>query len=103
MNLKLLVTVLTIAALPLAAQAQQPGNRNQPNAPAGPKPTASDVQRVVGLISADKAKTQAYCDIIKLDDQIAQAEQAKDKKKAEDLSKQADQMAQKLGPEYVKL
>ena len=73
MTFKLFIAALSIAALPLVAQAQQ-GNRPQQNAPAAPKPTPTDVQRVVGIITADKAKTQAYCDIIKLDEQIGQAE-----------------------------
>lgn len=101
MNLKLLVAICAIAALPFMAHAQQ-GNRNQPP-PAGPKPTSADVQRVVAIITADKAKTQAYCDMIKLEDQISEAEQAKDGKKAEQLANQADRVAQKLGPEYNKL
>jgi hypothetical protein len=102
MNLKLLVAITAIAALPFMAHAQQ-GNRNQPPPPAGPKPTSADVQRVVAIITADKAKTRAYCDMIALEDQISQAEQAKDGKKAEQLANQADQVAQKLGPEYNKL
>lgn len=97
MNWKPFVAAFAIAALPLYSQAQQPGGRN---APSGPKPTAADVQRVVALISADKARTKMYCDMMKLDEQIAQAEQRKENKKAEELAKKADEMAQKLGPEY---
>jgi hypothetical protein len=94
MNLKLVVTICVLAATP--AFAQQPP-------PAGPKPTKADVQKVVQIISADKAKSAAYCDMAKLDDQIAEADAKKDQKKVDELSKQADAMGQKLGPEYVSL
>jgi hypothetical protein len=95
-----LFAILAAAMLPLAAQAQQgPGGRP----PSGPKPTVADVQRVVKGIAADKAKADTYCEIMKLDQQLAQAEQAKDEKKADELAKQADELAQKLGPEYNSL
>lgn len=55
------------------------------------------------MINADKAKTQIYCDMAKLGDQIEQADQKKDTKKVEALSKQMDDMSAKLGPEYVAL
>ncbi len=99
---KIVFAVLIFAALSLAAQAQQrPDGRGPP--PKGPKPTPADVQRVVASITADRAKLQAYCEMMKLDEQIAKAEESKDMKKAEALAKQADEMAQKLGPEYANL
>ena len=55
------------------------------------------------MISADKAKTQTYCDMTKLGEQIDQADQKKDTKKVDELSKKMDDMTQKLGPEYVAL
>jgi hypothetical protein len=99
MSWKFFAAIFAIAVLPFAAQAQQGGR----TPPGGPKPTTADVQRVVKIIVADKAKTQTYCDLAKLDEQIAQAEQSKDEKKAEELSKKADEMANKLGPEYLAL
>ena len=94
MNVKLVVTICVLAATP--AFAQQPP-------PAGPKPTKADVQKVVQIVSGDKAKTATYCDMAKLDDQIAEADSKKDQKKVEELSKQADALSQTLGPEYVSL
>ena len=94
MNLKLVVAICVLVATP--AFAQQP-------APAGPKPTKADVQKVVQVISGDKAKAATYCEMAKLDDQIAEADSKKDQKKVEELSKQADALSQKLGPEYVSL
>ena len=99
MTFRLSVAIGVIAALPLIAYAQQ----DRPRPPAGPKPTAADVQKVVGIIRADKAKLQLLCDLTKLDDQIAQAEQAKDTKKIAELDKKAEESAQKIGPEYMNL
>jgi hypothetical protein len=93
MNMKLIVTVSVLVALPAFAQAQQKG----------PKPTMADVQKVVQIISNDKAKTKLYCDIAKIGEQIDAAEKQKNQKKAADLQKQVDGMEQKLGPEYVSL
>lgn len=102
MKLKLMIAVAVMAALPLCAQAQQskPSQMQQPKAS---KATNADAQRVVKLISADKAKTQAYCDMAKLGDQIAQSEEKKDNKTAEALMQKADALAQKIGPEYAAL
>jgi hypothetical protein len=93
MKLKFIVAVIAIAAMPLCAQAQ-----NKP-----PKASKADVQKVVAMISADKAKTQTYCDMTKMGEQIEAADQAKDTKKVDALSKQMDEMGQKLGPDYVAL
>ena len=60
-------------------------------------------QKVVKTISGDKAKTQTYCDIGKLGDQIEDAEQKKDMKKIDELNQKMDELATKLGPEYVAL
>ncbi|HZL39850.1 MAG TPA: hypothetical protein VFC45_06175 [Pseudolabrys sp.] len=93
MKLKFIVAVIAIAAMPVCAQAQ-----NKP-----PKVSKADVQKVVAMITADKAKTKTYCDMTKLGEQIDAADQAKDTKKVDALSKQMDEMSQKLGPEYAML
>ena len=54
-------------------------------------------------ISADKAKTQTYCDIGKLGDQIQEAEKKNDMKKIDELNSKMGELATKLGPEYVEL
>jgi ABC-type transporter Mla subunit MlaD len=94
MYLKSIVAALAILALPVCAQAQKP---------AAMKATNADAQKVVKMISADKAKTQTYCDMAKLGEQMEQADQKKDTKKVDELSKQMDAMSAKLGPEYVAL
>ena len=107
MNFKLIVAVLAIAAVPVCAQAQAPSppkpSKPAKAAPAAPVTTAAAAQKVVKTISGDKAKTQTYCDIGKLGSQIEDAEQKKDMNKIDELNKKMNEMATKLGPEYVAL
>ena len=94
MYLKSILAVLAIIALPLCAQAQQKGT---------PKVTKADAQKVIKIITADKAKTKLYCDISALGEQIDAAAQKKDEKKIDELSQKADDLGTKIGPEYVAL
>jgi hypothetical protein len=98
MKLSLVVTISGLVAMPVFAYAQQGGP--QPNAP---KPTKADVQNVVQIVTTDKAKTQAYCDLTKLEGQVKAADQKNDTKTLEALSKQAKSLVDELGPEYFKL
>ena len=68
-----------------------------------PVTTTAAAQKVVKTISGDKAKTQTYCDISKLGSQIEDAEQKRDMNRIDELNKKMDEMATKLGPEYVAL
>ena len=97
MKLKLVLIASILAATGALAQAQQGGP------PPGPKPTKADVQKVVQLISSDKVKSQTYCDLAKLSEEIGAADEKKDQKTVDALSKQADALATKLGPEYASL
>jgi hypothetical protein len=99
MNLKLVVAVAAIAAMPVLAQAQQKGGPP----PAAKPPTKADVQKVLNQIKGDKAKLDTYCQIAKIGDQAQAAAEKKDQKKVEDLNKQAEALGQKLGPDYQKL
>jgi hypothetical protein len=92
MKLKLLaaISALTIPAL---AHAQS----------RVPKPTTADAQNVVQMIISDKVKMQAYCDFYKLEGEVTAAAQKNDTKTLEALSKQAQSLVGKLGPEYFKL
>jgi hypothetical protein len=65
-----------------------------------PKPTEAQLQKVVQTVSADKAKTDSYCKVMKLQQQMATLDQKKDAKKLQALGQQADAEAQKLGPEF---
>ena len=60
--------------------------------------TNADTQEVIETIRGDEAKTQAYCDSIKLGDQIELADQKGEN--TEELNRKMDQLAAKLGPEY---
>jgi hypothetical protein len=63
----------------------------------------ADAQKVVSIIKGDKVKTQVYCEINDLGEQIGEADQKKDDKNAEALSKQVTELEKKLGPEYLAL
>jgi hypothetical protein len=94
MKLKL-VAAISALAIPALAHAQQDG-------PQPKKPTKADAQKVVQIITSDKVKTQAYCDLTKLEGQV-KALQNTDSKTVEMLTKQAEGLIDKLGPEYFKL
>jgi hypothetical protein len=90
-KLNLIVAALVVAAVPVWAQAQ-------------PTPvTKADVQNVFKIIGGDKAKTQTFCDIGKLGDQMEQANARKDSKKVGELSLKADELGKQLGPEWAAL
>src|SRR5215813_15483451 len=90
MNRLLILGILIISTAPLFAQAQQPN-------------AAELAQKVVSIISGDKAKTQTYCQILDLSDELDQADQQKDREKAEWLSQKINELQKKLGPEYLAL
>ena len=96
MKLKL-VAAISALAIPALAQAQQGGP------PKVPKPTKADAQKVVEIITSDKVKTQAYCDLTKLEGEVKGLQQNTDAKTVETLTKQAEALIDKLGPEYFKL
>ena len=95
MKLKLVagISALLISAL---AYAQQSG-------PGPTKPTKADVQNVVQIVTSDKVKTQAYCDLTKLEDRLKAVQQNTDTKTVETFTKQTEALIDKLGPEYFKL
>ena len=88
MTLKLIVAIFLIAAAPRWAQAQS-------------AVTNEDAQEVIGIISGDKDKTEAYCDSIKLGDQIEHGDQQG--KSTDELNQQMNALTEKLGPEYAAL
>jgi len=98
MNLKLVIAAAMLAATPAFAQGQMSG----PNAPKAPKPTIAQVKNLLDAISKDNAKVQIYCQLNKVNQQMAQVDE-KDQKKMQALGDQADQLMQKLGPDYGKI
>jgi hypothetical protein len=93
MNKTLIVAILLIAEAPMYAQDQQSNAIK----------LKADAQKVVSIIKGDKAKTQVYCEINDLGEQIGEADQKKDDKNAEALSQQVTELEKKLGPEYLAL
>jgi hypothetical protein len=93
MNRLLIVAILLISAAQEYAQAQQPDAAK----------LKADAQKVVSIIKGDKAKTQVYCEINDLGEQIGDADQKNDYKKAEALSQQVTELERKIGPEYSDL
>ena len=61
------------------------------------QPTKADARNVVQIIASNEVKTQAYCDLIKLEGQV-KAVQQNDTKAVETLTKQAELLIDKLGP-----
>src|SRR3974377_2395564 len=90
MDRLLIIAILLISTAPLLAQAQQPN-------------AAELAQKVVSIISGDKAKTQSYCQILDLSDELDQGDQQKDREKAEELSQKINELQKNLGPEYLAL
>jgi hypothetical protein len=90
MNRLLIVAILIIGTLRLYAQSQQPN-------------AAELAQKVVGIIAGDKTKTQTYCQVVDLSDELDQVDQKKESKKAEDLPHKINELQKNLGPEYLAL
>ena len=94
MNPKLIVAISVIAAVPVCAHAQSPS---------AAKVSKADAQKVLKIISGDKVKSQTYCDIAELDDQIDKADEKKDTERADELFRKRAELATTLGPEYAAL
>ena len=91
MNLRLIVAILAISAVPIHGQAQT----------ARTAKLKADAQNVAKIISSDKRKTQIYCEIAELSDRIDQEEN--NPTKTEELYQKIDNLEQKLGTEYAAL
>jgi hypothetical protein len=92
MKLKL-VAAISALAIPAVAHAQS----------SVPKPTKAETQNVVQIITSDKVKTQAYCDLTKLYDQTEASGQKNDSDTIQTLTKKANTLIANLGPEYSKM
>ena len=68
-----------------------------------PKLTLADVQHLAELISSDKSKLRAYCELGKLHDETQQAVEENDAKAIDALTAKTDAFEQQLGPEYDKV
>ena len=93
MNRVLIVGILIISTAPLYAQGAQPDTAK----------LRADAQKVVSIISSDKAKTQTFCQMVIVGKQIDESIQEKDNKKAAELAQNLNDLEKNLGPEYVAL
>jgi len=93
MNRLLIAGIVIISTAPLYAQRQLQNVAK----------LKADAQKVVSIISGDKAKTEAYCQINELAEQIGESQQIKDSEKAASLSRQVMELEIKLGPDYLTL
>jgi hypothetical protein len=97
MYLKALMSVSIFAGTTVVAVAQdEPTNQT-------PKLTLADVQNLAELISSDKSKLRAYCELGKLHDETQQALEENDAKAIDALTAKTDAFEQQLGPEYDKV
>ena len=93
MNRLLILGILIISTARLFTQAQQPDAAK----------LKANARNVVSIITGDKAKSQTYCQVLDLSDELDQVDRHKDPKKAEDLSQKVDDLQKNLGPEYLAL
>jgi hypothetical protein len=101
LNGLLIVAVLIVSTASLYAQRQQQNIAK----------LKADTRNAVGVIGADKHKTQTYCQILELERQQFDEENKKNKKtkkrmgkdKTEALSQKINQLQRQLGPEFVTL
>ena len=80
-----------IAAIPVFVQAKKPKRCDCD--------PYRDVRKVLEIIKGDKAKTQTYCNMVRLGHEMAAA----DEKKADELNQKMGELEKKLGPEYAAL
>jgi len=90
-DLRVILTIFVIAAAPYA----------QAQTPAATQVTKADAQKVLKMISGDRAKTRVYCQMAKLGDQMEQANEKGDSKQFDKLFQKMYELGKKLGPEYA--
>jgi flagellar biosynthesis/type III secretory pathway M-ring protein FliF/YscJ len=88
----LIVAILVISTAPLYAQRQEQNVAK----------LKADARNLVGIIGSDKTKTQTYCQIHDLSEQLIQAVQEKDRKKANALAEKIAELYKKM-PEFAAL
>ena len=93
MNGLLIVAILLLSTAPLCAQRQQQNVAK----------LKADARNLVGIIGSDKTKTQTYCQIDELSEQLDQAVQEKDVKKAKTLVEKIAELTKKMGSEFAAL
>jgi ferritin-like protein len=93
LNGLLVVAILLTSTSPLYAQRQQQNVAK----------LKADALNLVGIIGSDKTKTHTYCQIEDLIEQLIQAVQKKDRKKANALAEKITELYKKMGSEFAAL
>jgi hypothetical protein len=93
LNGLLIVAILAISTSPLCAQRQQQDVAK----------LKADARNLVGIIGSDKTKTQTYCQIEDLSEELDQPVQQRDSKKARALVEKIAELKKKMGPEFAAL
>ena len=92
---KLIVALSALAAMPAFAQhAGPPANVSMP--------AKAEIQQVIQIVSNDKTKTRQYCELGRINQKMTRADHKRDTRALEALGKQADELAEKIGPEFVR-
>jgi hypothetical protein len=81
--------ILAISAAPMCAEARQPSATLK-----------AEARSFVKIISDDKRKSETYCKVVELNDQIDEKEDPIDARK---LKKKRDKLEEKLGRKYIAL
>jgi hypothetical protein len=89
------LTAIAIFSITTVAAFAQDGPGNQAS-----KPTLAGVQHLAEVITGDKSKIRAYCELGGIHDQMEQALDNQDAKAIDALIAKADALEQQLGPEY---
>jgi len=92
-RLLIIAVVLLNSAVTSYAQAQRPDTAK----------LKAYAQNVVSIIRGDKAKTQAYCQIHSLGDEMDRTEQIMDEQKGDALTKKINDLEKQIGLEYLAL
>jgi hypothetical protein len=93
MNRLLIVAILLTSTVPLCAQRQQQNVAK----------LKADARNLVGIIGSDKTKTQTYCQIDDLTEQLDQAVEKRDTKTAKALVERIAELNKKMGPDFAAL
>ena len=97
MLLKALIGVCIFIATPVAAIGQEETTNETP------APSLADVQHFAEIISSDKSKLRAYCELGKLHDETRQAVEYNDPNAIAEVTARTDAFERQLGFEYAKI
>jgi len=94
---KALIGVAIFAGTTVASVGQEePTNQTS-------KPTLEDVQHLAEMVSSDKSKLRAYCELGKLHDEARQAVEYNDANAITAITAKTEEFEQQLGTEYDKV